>query len=228
MWQVGVRYLESIPDRGGWPVIKECIQRKKATTDFDTHKIISVAERFGFSGEIHGICRERALMKLKQGQKQDALLWSIKAGDGPLTTHILDVILVDGTCDIEQSLLESLRNALPCADRLLFLTGFCDFRKMMDRKDLRGAVSQLCHLIKENLIPTRMADKIALNIQHFKDRNTTLEDSQVSTLMEFLHTKVNPQDVGDDMFRKLNSVLLCNRADGTVKSLNNARMRLVK
>ncbi|CAG7717952.1 unnamed protein product, partial [Allacma fusca] len=44
---------------------------------------------------------------------------------------------------------------------------------MMDRKDLRGAVSQLCHLIKENLIPTRMADKIALNIQHFKDRNTT-------------------------------------------------------
>ncbi|CAG7719156.1 unnamed protein product, partial [Allacma fusca] len=43
MWQVGVRYLESIPDRGGWPVIKECIQRKKALTDFDTHKIISVA-----------------------------------------------------------------------------------------------------------------------------------------------------------------------------------------
>ena len=164
------------------------MQRKKVETDFDAHKLISVAERFGFSVEsecltftalyvyccmnrnfvtgvmyinlklmfpVHGICKERALNKLRQGRKQDALLWSIKAGDGPLTTHILDMILLDGSCDIEQSLLECLRNAIACADRLLFLSGFCDFRKMMDAKDYRGAVAQLCHLIKENLIPAR-------------------------------------------------------------------------
>ena len=86
---------------------------------------------------------------------QNALLWSIKAGDGPLTTYILDKILFEGNCEIEPSVLDSLRNAIPCADRLLFLSGFCDFRKMMECQDYRGAISQLCHLIKENLIPNR-------------------------------------------------------------------------
>ena len=73
-----------------------------------------------------------------------------------------------------------------------------------------------------------MADKLALNIQHFKDRNITFEPSQISTLMEFLHTKVDPKDLGEDMFRKLNSVLLCNRAEGVIRSLNSARQKLVK
>ena len=43
--------MESIPERGGWPIIKEYVQRKKVDTDFDAHKLISVAERFGFSVE---------------------------------------------------------------------------------------------------------------------------------------------------------------------------------
>jgi len=86
---------------------------------------------------------------------QNALLWAIKAGDGPLTTYIVDSILFDGDCQIEPSLLESLKNAIPCADRLLFLNGFCDFRKLMDKKDYRGAVAQLCVLIRNDLIPKR-------------------------------------------------------------------------
>jgi len=71
---------------------------------------------------VHGICRKVAVDKLNSGQMQNALLWAIKAGDGPLTTYIVDQILFEGDCQIEPSLLESLRNAIPCSDRLVFLS----------------------------------------------------------------------------------------------------------
>lgn len=104
---------------------------------------------------VHGICKKFALEKLKLDQSQNALLWAIKAGDGPLTTHIVDKILFEGDCRIEPSLLESLRTAIPCSDRLIFLGGFCEFRKLIDSKNYSEAIGKLCQLIQENLIPNR-------------------------------------------------------------------------
>lgn len=115
---------------------------------------------------VHGICRKVSLDKLKLGQNQNALLWAIKAGDGPLTTFIVDKILFEGDCKIEPSLLESLRNAIPCSDRLTFLSGFCDFRKLMDKQDYSNAIVKLCQLIQEDVIPKRYVCIFILEKSH--------------------------------------------------------------
>ena len=96
-----------------------------------------------------------ALQKLKRGSMQNALLWAIKGGDGPLTTHIVDTILFQGDCEIEPALLDSLRHSIPCADRLIFLSGYCDFKKFLFQKNYRDAMAQLCQLINDDLIPSK-------------------------------------------------------------------------
>ena len=68
-----------------------------------------------------------------------------------------------------------------------------------------------------------MAHKIMLNIQHFTDPCIKMESWQTTTLIQFLHTNVDPEVIGEDMFRQLNTVLMCHRAQGIIRSVSKSK-----
>lgn len=76
----------------------------------------------------------------------------------------MDSILFEGDCEIDSSLLDSLKNILCSVGSLQFLSDFCTFRKLLNEVEGSGAnvkecrkaaVNILCNLIRKNLIPKR-------------------------------------------------------------------------
>jgi hypothetical protein len=127
-------------------------------------KISNFDEFYSLSLSVHSICRQMALRKLRVGRRQDALLWAIKAGDGPLATSLVDSLLFDENGDVDASapllepaLLDALRSALPaaCADSLGFLTALTELRAAIKAKEWRSAIEGLVELVKGDAVPKR-------------------------------------------------------------------------
>ncbi|CAL8074411.1 unnamed protein product [Orchesella dallaii] len=221
IWQIGVPYFEALEEPLRRQLIGKCIERINPKTEMEAQKLVQIAGKFNLADELHGICRKVAVDKLQCGQMQNALLWAIKAGDNPLTTHIVDQILFEGDCQIEPSLLESLRNAIPCSDRLVFLSGFCDFRKLMDKHDYPNAVGKLCQLIKEDMIPKRIHHKIIQHLITLAEKNVKFRANETTILMEFVHMQVGLSKITPEDFTRLNVLLVCNRAQEILTMFNN-------
>jgi len=226
LWEVGVKYLEELPEKGGWPVIAELLQRRKANSDSEAEKLIRVAENFDCTLEIRGICREVSLRKLGQGQLQSALMWSIKAGDEPLTTYIVDKLLLEGDIDMVPSLIESMSNYAACGDRLLFLDGYCKFRRFMNQKEFIRAIDVLCKLINYQLIPKRMARQVLSYLHELTEHKVKLLPGQTSIIMKFVQTNVGEEVLGREEFMKINGILIRNRANELLTKFKEAKLRV--
>jgi len=171
LWELGVRYLEDRAleesARGlGKALISAHLERRPFRTEREATKLMQLAGSIGLpSRVISGIAKTMAIRKLKgpgMGSKQSALLWALKAGDGPLATIIVDSLLWDkdgGKLLMEEGpLLECLRGVLPAqtgAERMEFLGMFCDFKAAVVRKDRSEAVKLLVDMCQADLIPKR-------------------------------------------------------------------------
>lgn len=96
---------------------------------------------------------------MKNGRIQQALVWSIRSTDVPLTTNIVEKIIMDDDASDTLDILPVLQIFLPrlhnCGERVLFLKGFLEFRYHLSENNYEAAIVDLCHMIHDNLIPKR-------------------------------------------------------------------------
>lgn len=51
LWEVGVKYLETMSNRQGLPIIAQLLRKRKPETEMEAEKLIQAAEQFGFADE---------------------------------------------------------------------------------------------------------------------------------------------------------------------------------
>jgi len=161
---------------------------------------------------------------------QDSLLWAVKAGDSSLTRKIGDFILLEGDGEIPESLFDCLQSIIGLGrsdDNLYFVEWFCKFRRHMQRKEYRHAATELCALIKMDLIPKRMSTRIMLRNQELFDNpeNFDYNRGDVLDLMNFFHGECNPEDFTPSEFKDMNRKLLQLRTAHILQDFNVKKIR---